>query len=113
MNVEKFKLMEQYHQYNQSFLHLKNTFNEEKKVERDRKIEQEMLGNFYTFKTLSGHEHWRGQLLLNKQDQTSNRYDSILQWLWTENGSLTDSLSYPKSRLERLSHLKNYCAISN
>ena len=78
LNVEKFKLMEQYHQYNQSFLHLKNTFNEEKKLERDRKIEQEMLGNFYTFKTLSGHEHWRGQLLLNKQDQTSNRYDSIL-----------------------------------
>ena len=67
MNVEKFKLMEQYHQYNQSFLHLKNTFNEEKKLERDRKIEQEMLGNFYTFKTISGHWHWRGQLLLNKK----------------------------------------------
>ena len=29
----------------------------------------------------------------------SDRYDSILQCLWTENGlDITDSLSYPKSR---------------
>ena len=38
-----------------------------------------------------------------KQDQTSNRFNSILKWLRTENGlvitdSLTHSLSYPKSR---------------
>ena len=35
-----------------------------------------------------------------KQDQTSNRYDSILLWLQTENGLMTIShlLSYPQSR---------------
>ena len=36
----------------------------------------------------------------------SNRYDSILQWLWTEKGlRVTDLLSYPN--LEMLSHLKS------
>ena len=42
-------------------------------------------------------------LLLCKQDQTSNRYDSILQWLQMENWLsvsflLTQLLSYPNSR---------------
>ena len=34
-----------------------------------------------------------------KQDQKPNRYDSILQWLWTENWlSVSQILSYPNSR---------------
>ena len=36
---------------------------------------------------------------LEEQDQTSNRYDSILQWLWMVYGlRVTHRLSYPKSR---------------
>ena len=43
-----------------------------------------------------------------KQDQTSNRYDSILHWLRTENGLvITDSLTHSHTPyLEMLSHLK-------
>ena len=41
------------------------------------------------------------EVLLNQQEQASDRYDSILQWLRTENGLvITVSLthSYPISR---------------
>ena len=37
-------------------------------------------------------------LKLTKQDQMSNRYDTILQWIWMEKWLLTDSLQYPQSR---------------
>ena len=44
----------------------------------------------------------------SKQDQTSNRHISILQWLWMENGLvITDSLTHSHTpNLEMLSHLK-------
>ena len=40
-----------------------------------------------------------------KQDQTSNRYDNILQWLQTENRLMTQTHSHTPN-LEMLSHLK-------
>ena len=40
-----------------------------------------------------------------KQDQMSNRYDSILQWLQTENSLMTLTDSHTQN-LEMLSHLK-------
>ena len=33
-----------------------------------------------------------------KQDQMSNRYDSILQWFWMEYGLSVTDPKYPKSR---------------
>ena len=44
-----------------------------------------------------------------KQDQTSNRYVSISQWLWMENClMITDLLTHSHTQnLEMLSHLKS------
>ena len=36
---------------------------------------------YYAYVSLHGPRH-----TFRKQDQLSNRYDSILQWLWMENG---------------------------
>ena len=38
------------------------------------------------FSTRTLQENANAKLSKHKQDQTSNRYDSILQWLRTENG---------------------------
>ena len=55
-----------------------------------------------------GGEEQEASTLLSKQDQTSNRYDIILQWLRKEIGLvITDLLTHSHTpNLEMLSHLK-------